>query len=168
MTLPLISSLNTYGGTLQDAVPLIDPTSELPAAALNPLRNDVSAMTATAPRLLFQFLGTSGSSAPIASTATWTSGIDSVWGNSPALNPVITHIDTGIYQATLPASVPDQIVGSSENLVNVRFGRVFAMSNGTFPIGNVVVQSSNTFKMYLQVSGSLDDCVGVLLVVEVY
>src|SRR5258708_6071787 len=100
MTLPNSSSISNYGsGILVDATPLVDPTSELGAAALNPLRNDVAAMTSTVPRVIFQFTG-SATTPTIASSSTWTAGNDSVYGNAPAVVPTLLRTGTGAITVT--------------------------------------------------------------------
>jgi hypothetical protein len=172
MTLPNSSSINAYGsGVLVDAVPLVDPTSELGAAALNPLRNDVSAMTATSPRLIFQYLGTSGTPA-VASSATWTAGNDSHWGNAFAVQPVMARTSTGIYTVQLPSTVSDQI--GNNNLVNVRFAvaNMINDAGGSPAVCICTVTSSSTFriKQYFLNSGSwqLSDFSGILFAVTVF
>ena len=170
MTLPNSSSINAYGsGVLVDAVPLVDPTSEMGAAALNPLRNDVAAMTTTSPRLIFQFRGLAGSPS-VASTPTWTAGNDSHWGNTFAVQPVFTHTTTGTYLVQLPATVSDQI-GNNNLLVNVRFAVCHMVDNpsGTPGIGICEITSSSTFTIRLYtLGGSLDDFIGTLFAVTVY
>lgn len=165
-TLPNIASINNYGsGVLTDAVPLVDPTSELGAAALNPLRNDCSAMTATATRLVFQFAG-SATAPALTSSATWTSGIDSVWGNAGAYNPTLTRTGTGLITVQLPSTVQDQI-GSPSTLVNIRFAECVVCS-GTTPANTICnVTSSSTFTIRLYNTGTLSDFVGALFTVKV-
>lgn len=173
MTLPNSSSINAYGsGVLVDAVPLVDPTSELGAAALNPLRNDVAAMTATVPRLLFQYRGNSSGNPTVATSATWTAGNDSVWGNAPANTPVMTRTSTGIYTVQLPSTVSDQI--GNNNLVNIRFAKAFLIDDSGGSPANVIctVTSASTFriKQYFLNSGAwqLSDFNSVLFGVEVF
>ena len=149
MTLPNSSSINAYGsGVLVDAVPLVDPTSELGAAALNPLRNDVAAMTVVSPRLIFQFKG-SNTTPTVQSSATWTAGNDSVWGNSVAVTPVMTRSGTGVYIVQLPASVSDQI--GNTNLVNIRGATCTMMDDsGGAPAGIITtVTSASTLRIKL-------------------
>lgn len=168
MTLPNSSSLNAYGsGTLIDAVPLVDPTSELGAAALNPLRNDVSAMTAVVPRCLFQFTGTAGT--PVVSTsATWTAGNDSVYGNAPAVTPTMVRNSTGNITVTLPASVSDQLTGSSPILLNIRNAEV-SVGGSTVGKGQVTINSASTFTIFLfNSSNAASDLVSSLIFVKVY
>jgi hypothetical protein len=169
MTLPASSSINNYGsGVLVDAVPLVDPTSEMPAAAMNPFRNDCSAMTATAIRCLFQFKAIdSDGAASIYSSATWTAGMDSVWGNAVAVQPTIVRSDTGIYNVTMVASVPDQIGGT--NLVNVRFveGSKITGVGGAFI--TCVVTSASTFNIYINdYTDTPTDFTNDVFVIKVY
>jgi hypothetical protein len=166
MTLPNSSSINAYGsGILVDAVPLVDPTSELGAAALNPLRNDVSAMTAVSPRLLFQFLGV-GSNPVVSATATWTAGNDSVWGNAPAVTPTMVRSSAGVILVTLPATVQDQLGNSI--LVNIRNADVH-VGGSTPGRGQVSVTSASTFTIYLfNSSNAASDLTSSLIFVKVY
>lgn len=166
MTLPNSSSISNYGsGILVDAVPLVDPTSELGAAALNPLRNDVAAMTATAPRLLFQFIG-SASAPTIYSSATWTAGVDSVWGNASAYNPVLTRTGTGVITVQLPSTVQDQL--NNNILVNIRNVEV-SVGGTTVGHAQTVVNSASTFTVYLfTTGGSASDLVGNIMFVKVF
>lgn len=174
MTLPNSSSINAYGsGVLVDAVPLVDPTSEIGAAALNALRNDVSAMSATAPRLIFQYKGNSSGNPSVQASSTWTAGHDSVWGNAPAVVPVMTRSSTGIYNVQLPSTVADQI-GNNSNLVNIRFAKAFMIDDGGGSPASVIctVTSASTFriKQYFLNSGSwqLSDFNNILFAVEVF
>ncbi len=172
MTLPNSSSINNYGsGVLVDAVPLVDPTSEMGAASLNPLRNDVAAMTTTSPRLIFQYKGTTGTPA-VATSATWTAGNDSHWGNAFAVQPVMARTSTGIYTVQLPSTVSDQIGGT--NLVNIRFAKCFMIDDAGDSPASVIctVISSSTFriKQYFLNAGvwNLSDFNNILFAVEVF
>jgi len=177
MTLPKSSSINAYGsGVLVDAVPLVDPTSELGAAALNPLRNDVAAMTATVPRCILQFTGTSSPTASIFSSATWTAGNDSNWGNAFAVQPVIYRVSTGQYMIKLPSTVSDQIGGT--NLVSVRMAscQMISITGPNTNAYNLVApfistNTSDSVTVYISVwnrNGDYDDYVGAKFGVVIY
>lgn len=173
MTLPNSSSINAYGsGVLVDAVPLIDPTSEMGAAVLNPLRNDVAAMTAVSPRLIFQYKG-STSTPTVQASSTWTAGHDSVWGNAPAVVPVLARTSTGVYTVQLPSTVADQI-GNNSNLVNIRFAKAFMIDDSGGSPASVIctVTSASTFRIhqYFLNSGSwqLSDFNNIMFAVEVF
>ena len=168
MTLPNSSSINSYGsGILVDAIPMIDPTSELGAAALNPLRNDVSAMTAVVPRCIFQFHG-SASTPSIYSSATWTAGMDSVWGNTLAVQPTLSRTATGIVVVTMPASVSDQI--GNNILVNVRAVEVSKMGGSTPGVFSCVVNSASQFtiNIYAASTAVANDFVDSIMFVKVF
>ena len=170
MTLPNISNINSYGGPFADALPQQDPQTELASSAYNATINDCSAMTATVPRLVFQFIGSAGTPA-LASTATWAAGVDSVWGNAPANNPVLTHLTTGAVHVELPAEVTDQL--GNQISVNVRFVEVssaIATANWptSIPQASCDVLNSSSFNIFLAQSLAADDCVGILLTVKVY
>jgi len=168
MTLPASSSINSYGsGVLVDAVPLVDPTSEMGAAALNPLRNDLSAMTYTAIRCLFQFTAVSSGNPAITSTATWTAGNDSNWGNAFATQPTMVRTGTGAITVTMPASVSDQL--GNTNLVNIRAAKCSIMSGTTAGFAICAITSSSTFTIKLfNTSGSAADFASTLFLVECF
>lgn len=172
MTLPNSSSINAYGsGVLVDAVPLVDPTSEMGAAALNPLRNDVAAMTATAPRCIFQFLGGAQENNPPVSTSTWTAGCDSVWGNAAPVRPLITNVSPGVYTVQMPATVSDQI-GNNNNLVSVRLATAHLSATDAPPSPAVFscdVMSASTFRIRCwDLTGTLNNFPGFLISVMVF
>lgn len=168
MTLPNIASINNYGsGVLVDAVPLVDSSSEMPASALNALRNDAASMTATAPRVIFQYTG-SASNPSVQSSSTWTAGIDAVWGNSPSYLPVMTRTGTGAYTVQLPSSVADQI--GNTNLVNIRAvrGNLLSGTTAAVIICNITSSSTFTIKQFLCTTGAANDLVGVTVFIEVF
>lgn len=167
MTFPAPATINNYGsGVLIDAVPLVDPTSEMPASALNNLRNDCASMTTQCPICIFQFVG-SATAPSLVSTATWTAGINAGWGNNPLNNPSFTRTATGTVQVTMPTDVPDQIGGT--NLVNIRGVVIKSMEASFNPhSASGVVNSSNQFTMYLGSGGSASDAAGVVFFVEIF
>jgi len=167
MTLPSKASINTYAGALQDAVPIVDPTSEVSAAAMNALQNDVSAMTSTASIAMFLFsTGASGTVPVIATSSTWTTGYDSVWGNAALYMPALSRTSTGLYLVTFPASVPDQL--GSMIPVNIRFAEANRVNGSAVTPANCLVLTSNTFNIQTFSGGSLSDLNNATFAVQVY
>ena len=165
MGLPNSSDISTYGGILADAVPLIDPNSEISAASLNVLRTDAAAMTRVARRCIFQFTG-SATLPTIASTSVWSAGNDAVYGNANAYVPVVARTALGVVTVQLPASIIDAL--GNTILLNIRTGdaRINASTPGFV---NVVVTSSSTATLYLfNASGAASDLAGLLMSVELY
>lgn len=168
MTLPNSSSINAYGsGILVDAVPTVDPTSEMPAAAMNAMRNDVSAMTATAPRCIMQYNGTS----TIVHSNTWASGFDSNWGNALPVQPVISHIFTGAYSIQFPSTVQDQLGNSI--LVNIRNARATMMASAVNApaqgLCSVWVNAASVITVFTtDYSGTPADFTGATIFLEIF
>ena len=165
MTLPQIASVQTYGGPFVDALPQEDPQSEVASASFNQVLNDTSAMTATSPRVILQFTG--NATLPVlSSTATWTSGYDSVWGNSIVVAPVFLRNSIGNVSITFPAVVNDQL--GNPHPVTLRFGKACLCSGTLNPSFIVSTTSANVVNVLMKDAGSLSDMVGLLIAVEIF
>jgi hypothetical protein len=158
MSLPTSASLSTYGGILVDSVPVIDPASEISAASLNQLRYDAAAMTRTCPRAIFSF--TTSATTPTLVLA------DAHWGNAAGVQPVIARTGTGVFTATLPASITDDL--GNVVFVNARLC-MSAMSGATLGFWNAVVTNSQTITIKTFTTASAaSDLAGNLITVIVY
>jgi hypothetical protein len=167
MTLPQTASINSYGGLLEDALPVVDPTSEIDAASLNALSNDCSAMTSTAPRALLQFTtGASGENPAIYSSSNWTTGFDSVWGNASGYLPTFTYAGTGVYIITYPASVPDQL-GNLNPLI-VRAATVDNLTYNEPCFFNTLSTGNQTSVFVYNSSGDAANIANLVLFVEIF
>ena len=163
---PQIAQISTYGGPFTDQLPQQDPQSEVSSNSFNLLLNDTSAMTATAPKACLQFLG-SATTITLASTATWSSGYDSMWGNSSPVQPSFVRNSIGNITISFPSLVPTQL-GTSVPLV-IRFGEACSCSSGVFGFFSVNIVNANTIKLSMaDHTGSLSDLAGSLITVMVF
>jgi hypothetical protein len=106
MTLPDIDTLTTYGGGLNDFSPVVDPTTDRPAAGANAAYASLAAMTATAPRAWVR-MTLNGASAPTLVAH------NSHWGNQIGVAPVLSRSSAGVLVVTWPTTVTDQILPGS-------------------------------------------------------
>ena len=95
-------ALTTYGGALNDYSPVVDPTTDRPAAGANACYSAVAGMTHTGTRAWCRFT-LNGSAAPVLIAH------DAMWGNSIAVAPVVARTGTGTVTITWPTTVQDEI-----------------------------------------------------------
>lgn len=94
-------TIDSYGGTFVDAIPVDDPTTTESASFHNRVTEDTAQMTRTGLKAWVQFLtATSGSS--INASA----GL-SIFGTGSLQLPTITRTGTGLYTITYPTSWVD-------------------------------------------------------------
>ena len=114
MTLPDKDTLlQTYGGALNDyGTPVIDPTTDRPAAGANQQYASTAMMTRTA----FRCFATITWVLPATGNGLWiVSRHDAVWEGANAaglaLNavPTVTHVSPGVFSVTWPATVVDEL-----------------------------------------------------------
>lgn len=101
MTAFTTDALPTYGGALNDYSPVVDPTTDRPAAGANASYAAVAGMTHTAIRAWARFTWN-------ATTVTLVAH-DALWGNTLSVAPVVAHTGTGIVTVTWPTTVQDEI-----------------------------------------------------------
>jgi hypothetical protein len=154
MTVPDVDDLATLGGVMTDYAPVEDATCDMAAAFDNKVRANVAAMTQTADRAEVHFV--TAAAGPFAATAHF-----SLWGNSPAVAPVITRAALGRFTITWPTSATDELgVAHTVNLVG---GRANAQST-TFAQAQVVKTAANVVDVYLfDAAGAASDFVGTVL-----
>lgn len=124
MTAPDTDTLPTYGGGLNDYSPVIDSTTDRPAAGANAAYASTAMMSHTATRFACR-ITPQGSSTPIlaAAGAQW----DAQWAAATVTAPVLAHTGTGVLTITVPATVMDEIAvgaagyNASGHTVNFRF-----------------------------------------------
>lgn len=112
MALPGSATIDTYGGVLNDARPMDDPTTQRKASASNEEANDVAMMTRTSVRAFFTFVGHATTPAVQDHWAQW--------GDSPGLAPVLTLGITGVIDVEFPETVVDD--RGEEHTLVVRAG----------------------------------------------
>src|ERR1700690_2637485 len=103
---PQKPGITNYGAVtkLVDAFPVKDPSSELAAAFVNDIRNDLTGVCQAAPICRLQILGTVGTPVITGST-TWTAGQQLGWASGTAVSFV--RNSTGNITCTLPTTVQD-------------------------------------------------------------
>lgn len=165
---PQKPGITNYGAVtkLVDAFPVKDPSSELSATFINPIRNDLTAVCQVAPIARMQIAGTTGIPVITGST-TWSTGQQYGWFSGTAV--AFTRNSTGNITCTLPTTVQDFAgnLGIPVNVTDVAV-RVFGFASSSA----VTINSSNqfTFQLYTLVSGSYvtTDYVGALITLTVY
>jgi len=95
-------SLAGYGGALRDYSPVIDPTTDRPAAGANAGYSATAELTLTGTRAWCQFT-VNGSAAPVLVAHA------ALWGNGVSVQPTLSRTSAGIYVVTWPVNVQNQI-----------------------------------------------------------
>ena len=162
MTLPDIDALANYGGVLKNYAPVADPTTDLDSSFSNKVRTSVAAASQTQIRALVLF-----------TTAATTAGLvlvgyRSVWGNAPAVAPLLTRVATGQYQITQPATVADEL--GAVHVVSIfaaaaSFEGASAYNCDAYPFprfGNIV-----TVNLFTS-AGAATDAVGTTMLIEMF
>ena len=160
---PDISSVDDYGGLLADYDPVVDPTTDREATAMNQALVDTAAMTQTAGRAWCRIV--LGSAPALANP----NGSGAGWGNS--VPPVPTHpAGNGAYVVTWPATVTDAL-GNTKAL---NFTRIVAchletaLGGPTFGFAQALVLGAYSVGVAVgDHTGTAADLAGVVLYIEV-
>lgn len=170
MPLPNISSIDDYGGPIQDYAPVTDPTTDEGAIYRNRYVNDVAMMGHSAPRGFVRFVAANGTDP----TDPASNVHDAMWGSSVTVKPVVARTAEGVWTVTLPTTVEDELTpeaaslgGGETHTVNVRA----ALAQAT-PVAGVLKHavaeptSANviTVRGYLA-DGTADDIAGSTILV---
>jgi hypothetical protein len=159
MTFPDTDSLNTYGGELVDYAPVIDPTTDRSAAAMNSALASVAGMTHCAPRAICTFTTHATSPVLVNSLAAW-------GDNSFVVAPTIAHSATGTYTITYPTSYTNEL-GDTQT-ISLRYAHGQAISSTRYGV-QCEVTSANVVTVYtFNAAGSANDIAGVNVVVFAY
>jgi hypothetical protein len=163
MPLPDIDSAVAIGANAwMDAEPVVDPTTELPAATMKTIAANATAITHTATRacVLFQ-------------CATYTSGDqaitvldhDAVWGNHESVAPTVVQSESaGAYVITWPETVTDEL--GNTHVVNCRFPRVHLYTYVHNAYAMVSVFTANTIRVSAHLADSYSSLNGARILVE--
>lgn len=152
MTIPDTDSVNTYGGALNNAGPVEDPTTDRDAGAMNKALASVSGMTHTAVRAIVRFTAAASGGAMVLVSH------DAVWGNSNSVAPTLGRTGTGIFTITWPSSVTDELTVS--HTVALRYGTSNPRGS-VFYQPQVVITSGNVATVYVFNAGNAaSDAVG--------
>lgn len=104
MTCPDIDALATYGGALNNYMPVTDPTTDRDATAANQAYASAAAMTHTSRRCWARFVGSATTP-----TLQVTAGHDSHWGSASGVKPTLARTGAGVVTLTWPATVTDEL-----------------------------------------------------------
>lgn len=157
MTAPDADSLATYGGARSNYGDLdsIDPSTDLGAAEFNLLACTAAMNSRMATRAEVVFTGH-------ATTPVYTSH-EAVWKGTTATAPTIARSGAGIFTATFPSTVLDEL-GVSHTL---NLTRAWGQAEGTTSYNVQCSAAANviTVRVFLDSSGAANDAAGVTLVV---
>ena len=160
MTFPDIDTIDSYGGVLNDAEPVTDPTTDRSAVGMNTGLASTAAMTATAMIAWCRFVGNASTPTLAASN-----GSGAAWGNDPGVRPTISHIGTGHYRATWPVTVTD-VLGTTHTL-NLKRG-LANVEGSTLSWALVGSQVANTIDIFtFNAAGSANDLAGQTIHLQV-
>lgn len=154
MTLPAVDDLASLGGVMVNYRDVEDPTTDLDAGYDNKARTNVAGATQTNIRAEVHFV--TAAAGPFAATAHF-----AVWGNTPAVAPVITRAALGRFTITWPTTVTDAL--SASHTVALVGGWCNAQST-TFAKAQVVKTAANVVDVYLfDAAGAASDFAGTAL-----
>ena len=120
--MPDTSTVDDYGGILVDYSPVVDPTTDREALAMDQALEDCAQMTQTACRawVRFTLAATTGGLTLLASNASW--------GNS--VLPALANGGTGIFTVTWPATVTDSL--GNTHTVNLKWAQATLEGGSSF------------------------------------
>lgn len=138
-------ALSSYGGALNDYSPVVDPTTDRPAAGANAAYSATAGLTHTGTRAWARFTWNGTSVTLVAH--------DALWGNTLAVAPTPAHTGTGVMTMTWPANVQDEIPSGAPGYtgptpLNLRAGWVNARGATSFQ-RNLDVTSANVATVHL-------------------
>jgi hypothetical protein len=161
VSLPDVDSIGTYGGALSNYSPVIDPTTDRDAGAMNQALESVAEATHTVARAWARVqLAATGAAMKIVSS-------DAGWGN--ASPPVPNHgASAGIFTlqwSPATATITDGL--GLTHFLNFRWARA-TIEGQTFGFANASVTAGNVVTIYMaNYLGSPSDFVGTTILVEV-
>ena len=156
--LPEIDAFATYGGSKANYAPVEDSTTDVDAAWWNLIAMNVAGMTQTACRAWVAFIGKASS--PPDDPASNIHG--AVWGNGLSVKPTMARTGTGVYTATWPTTITDELGVS--HTVNLR--RAWGSISGTTPYEiTFTMTSSNvvTIRTFTVGTSTPNDAVGATI-----
>lgn len=155
MPLPDADSLDTYGGEMSNyLVDPVDPTTDLDASYFNAMACTVAMGSRMLPRCEVVFTGH-------ATTPVFTS-FEAAWKGATPTSPTIARTGTGVYTATFPATVNDEL-GDAHS---VNLHRAWGQAEGSTGYHVQCSAAANvvTIRVFNS-SFSANDAAGVTLVV---
>lgn len=173
MPLPDISSLDSFGGALQNYAAVTDPETDEDAKYRNRYACDVAMMGHTAPRAIVSFVAVNGS----APTDPVDFVHDALWGDAVGVKPVVARTNEGIWTVTWPSTVDDELTSEDEILgggvthaVNIRAAHAQATAIAGVLVHAVAeVTSPNVVTVRgFTAGGTADDIAGSTITVWAY
>lgn len=149
MSLPDTDSLPTFGGALKDYSPVVDATTDRAAAGANQAYADTAFASHLVPRCAARVTLSSGAPVLVSRDEGWNNGLNAV--------PAYARTTNGIYTATYPTTVMDEIpaglpgYNAAGHILNLRYAWAIALV-GTGSTGWVdckaVVTAANVITLY--------------------
>ena len=116
MTTPLLpdtAGVSTFGGNeYADEDAVVDPETEVSATYFNRITSQLAASAYTQPR--------AWAYVTVAATVPTLVAHGAVWGNAPAVAPVVAYVSPGVFTLTWPASVDDLQATAEAHSTNIR------------------------------------------------
>ncbi len=160
---PGTSSLDDYGGPMANTAEVEDPTTDEDAAFRNQYCADTACMTVTAPRAFVTFTGHATAPGDPGTGFVHAAG----WGSGPGVKPAVSHVGTGHYLITYPATVNDPL--DVEQTLNFRRAHAQVECAGVIKHACAEVTSANTVTVYTSLAnGTLDNLVASLITAWIY
>ena len=156
MPLPDSSSIDDFGGILSDyLIGVVDPSTDMSAAAGNSMSATVAMGSRMVPRCEVSFTG--------AAVAPVTVAFEAVWKSKTPTIPTAARTGTGVFTFTFPASVSDELL--APHVLNLTSAWGFA-SGGTAYHAQASA-SANVLTVYVfTLAGAASDAVGATIRVQ--
>jgi hypothetical protein len=158
MPLPSPTPLSAYGGALGNYLGqgVVDPTTDLDAAAHNQAMSDLAAMTNTTVRAWCVFTSTA-SPALVSHYA--------MWGTGGGVAPVVARTSAGVYTVTWPSTITDAL-GASQS-VTYSVAEATAQGSSAFLV-QASKTSSTVATVYAFTTGGVAADSGANVMVKLY
>jgi len=123
MVLPAISTIDNYGGELEDFAPVTDPTTDRAAADMNAAMADVAMLGHCGIRAWCRFTAAASTGAMVLVAH------DAMWGNTDAVKPTLARSSSGVFTLTWPTSVTDELGDAHTLVLRAGWGNAYGASN---------------------------------------
>jgi hypothetical protein len=160
MVFPAVDDVTAYGGLLNNAAPVVDPTTHRDASDMNAALASVAAMTTTAGQAWARMI----THATTPSLAT-SNAHGAAWGEDPSVAPTPTRTSTGIFVLTWPATVTNGI-GDSHTVVFKRVKSQACEGTTAYHVQSAVTASNVLTIRVFDMAGTLTDAAGSTIHVE--
>ena len=152
------ASYDQFGGPKEDAVPVVDPTTDRSSDEVNPAFQAIAQMTQTTPQAIVQWTAS-------ASSSVVPSFHRALWGSSLAVIPTVTNVSAGVWTVTFPASFTDEL----GNSVPVNLKAAIASYGATAGFISAQLASANSFTVRtVSLAGTANTMSGSMLQVVAF